>query len=71
MQHNLVIALDVAALGQLAVGKDLATTAVRQLVLNRTGKEIAEVEQLRWRIISTRNLQIQQIGLQENLEILI
>ncbi|WP_171019906.1 hemagglutinin repeat-containing protein, partial [Hydrogenophaga sp. 2FB] len=38
-----LIALDVVAMGQLAVAKALTTTAVRELVLARTGKEINEI----------------------------
>jgi len=38
-----LIALDVITMGQLAAAKALTTTAVREMVLARTGKEISEV----------------------------
>ncbi|WP_300654000.1 hemagglutinin repeat-containing protein [Hydrogenophaga sp.] len=42
-----LIALDVVAMGQLAVAKALTTTIVRELVLARTGKEIGEAQAYR------------------------
>jgi filamentous hemagglutinin len=42
-----LIALDVIAMGKLAVTKALTAAAVRELVLARTGKEISEIEAAR------------------------
>jgi hypothetical protein len=42
-----LIAIDVAALGQLAAAKMLTSAVVRELVLNRTGKEITHAEAAR------------------------